>query len=542
MNIFITKTNLGAKLMKKFISVLAILIVAISLCGCEVIDNLKGKIFSEDEPKTNVITEEVSTDVANAIHVSVYDFDTFNPLTTNSQSVKDAMKFVYEPLFTLDEQITPVPVLADSYTIAEDGKSVTVKLKQNAAWHDGTAFTAADVRYTLNNIINGKTTYAGAVSQISECRIIDNYTISISLRHSMPNPVALFTFPIVKKNTPMEVNQRYMPIGTGPFSYYGKISIDRYMLVASDYYYMGKAKLSGVYIDVVPDNHRYFTMFNSGNSDVCNAKLISGFDYTPKANVRVNDYVSDELIYLGINHSSGDLSNSNVRRAINYFIDRTAIEEDVMYSSVKAVDTFINPMSPYYCGTTGKMRADSVQGVELLQSAGWEPESRGFSKRIAGRKQYLKLRLLVNADSESDVKIGQKVEECLIMNGIDIDIEILPYAEFIQKINSMDYDLYIGAQRMNYSQDISDFLGSAGNAFAYNNVNVDMLVTQMGITNDTQMLKVLYEQMRELLNSDMPVIPIAYKKNNIYTSARIKNVAPVGIDGYYRELWNWSIK
>jgi len=528
--------------MKKFVSVLIILIAVISLCSCGVIDNLRGKIFSEDETKTNIITEEISTDVANAINVSVYNIDTFNPLLTNSQSVKDAMKFVYEPLFTLDEKLNPVSVLADSYTISEDGKSVTVKLKQDAAWHDGAAFSAFDVGYTISNIINGKTTYSADVSQISGSRIIDNYTISISLRHSMPNPVALLTFPIVKKNTSMEINQNYMPIGTGPFSYYGKISIDRYMLVASDYYYRGKAKLSGVYIDVVPDNHRYFTMFNSGNSDVCNAMLIRDYEYTPKANVQVNDYVSDELIYVGINHNSVELSNPNIRRAINCFIDRTAIEENVMYSSIKAVDTFINPMSPYYCGTTGKMRADSVQGIELLKASGWEPEVRGFSKRIAGRKQYLKLRLLVNADSEADVKIGQKVEACLIMNGIDIDIEVLPYAEFIQKINAMDYDLYIGAQNMNYSQDISDFFGSAGNMFGYNNVTVDMLVTQMGITTDTEMLKVLYEQMRDVLNADMPVIPIAYKKNNIYTSARIKNVAPVGIDGYYQELWNWSIK
>lgn len=525
--------------MRKIISLFMTAIVTLSLCSCDVIENIKRYLpKNEEHSNTEVINSEKSNDVANAINICMYDFDTFNPLLTASQSVKDAMKFVYEPLFSLDESLNPVTVLASEYWLSDDGRCIDIKLKNGVSWHDGAAFNAYDVSYTINCILKGQTNYM--LNDVASCSIIDNMNVRINFNHSLPNGAALLTFPIIKNRTSMTPNSSYMPIGTGPFSYSGKVSVDRYMLLASDYYHNQKAKIGGVYIDVVPDRDRYFTMFNSGNADVCNASLIEDYQYTPKGNIQINDFISNELIYLGINNSSPFLAGKNARQAIFWMIDKEEIAQKVMYSTIQAVDVSHNPSSVYYTGSNN-IRTDSIKAQELLEADGFVAQTKGYTKVMGNVNQQLRVTLLVNKDNAGDVMIAQKIHDNLNMNGIKIVSEELPYDVYTQRIQAKNYDIYLGRHNMSANMDVTDLLG-ASNKFGYNNVTIEMLISQLGTTRDETDKKALYQQLHDVLNDDMPIVPIAFKKDKIYTSARINNVSPMGADAFYVNLQNWSIK
>ena len=521
--------------MKKIIYVCMALIMFVTVAGCN------GYLSNEEKDETVVITKVPSDDVANVITVSVYNLDTFNPLATNSPSVKDAMKFIYEPLFTHDENMNIVPVLADSYSVSPDGNSVDIKLREDVLWHDGSQFTAADVNYTIKNLLSGSTTYGEAMGNISGCSVIDNYLIRINMSKATPDVASVLTFPILKNKTSMQPVDSYKPIGTGAFAYSGKISVDRYMLVASDCYYKGKAKLSGVYIDVVPDERRYHTMFDSGNIDVCSSELLKNYEHTAKANINTNEYITNELLYIGINHNSAKLSDRNVRKAISAFVDRKAIEEYTMYSGVKATDTVINPVSEYSYSPKSNLKPDSVKGSEYLKAAGWIPQVMGYSKKVGGAEQKLNMALLVNSDNQADVKIAEKVKEKLMAGGIDIQLQNLNETAYNQRINAGNYDLYIGRKKMPTAMDVSGFLGSQ-NRFGYANPTIDIIMSEAAKEIDKEKIKELYKQLYDVLSEDMPVVPLAYSKSVTYMSARIENVSPMGMDGFYRDLQNWSIK
>ncbi len=527
--------------MKRILSLFIVFNMMFCLCGCEAVGKIREKYFSysQAENKTEIINNEHTQDVANVINVCMYDFDTFNPLTTSSQSVKDAMKFVYEPLFTLDSSLNTIEVLANGYSQSNDGKSIIIRLKDGVSWHDGSSLSAYDVSYTVNCIVKGMTNYS--LDYVTSCNIIDNLSVRINFDHSLPNPTALLTFPILKNRTAMDISSSYIPIGTGPFSYSGKVGIDRYMLLVSDYYHSQKSAIGGVYIEVVPDNERYFTMFNSGNADVCNGALIEGYEYTPKGNIRVNEYISNEMIYVGINNKSTFLTGKNTRQALSKIIDRKSIEEQVMYSTIKAVDTPINYASPNYTGKT-QPTTDSVGAEELLKADGFKPQTKGYTKVINGKNLQFKLTFLVNKDSEQDLKIAEKIRENLNMNGVKVIMDIQPYDVFISRIRSGNYDMYLGTHNMSPNMDITSFLGSVSNNFGYENIAIDMLVNQMGVTRTAEETRALYEQLRDVLNDDMPIIPVAFKKHKTYTSARIKNVSGVGADAFYTDLYKWSIK
>lgn len=526
--------------MRKLTCIFMVIITLFAACGCDG-NNVVSENKKEDKEKTEIITKVPSNDVTNTINVSVYDVDTFNPLVTGSMSVKEAMKFVYEPLFALDENMNLIPVLADSYSVSSDGKSIDVRLREDVLWHDGSEFGASDVSYTLKAILGGSTNCEKLLGYISGCSVVDKYVVRINMSKPTPNAAAMLTFPILKNNTSMLPDVAYKPIGTGPFAYKGKMSVDRYTLEASDNYYGGKAKLKGVYIDVVPDQRRYHTMFDSGNIDVCNVNLLEGFEYTLKANVNTNEYISDELIYIGINHSSAVLSDKNMRKALSAFIDREAMEGYALYPGVKATDTVISPLSAYSFSDDTALSMDSVKGTEYIKEAGWIPQTKGYTKKNGVIENKLSVNVLVNSDNPEDVKIAQKVKEDIVFNGINVEIQSLNESLYQQRLAAKNYDLYIGREKMLISQDVSTFLGT-GNAFGYQNPTIDIIMAEAAAETDKEKISELYSQLHDVLSEDMPIVPLAYSKEVTYMSARIENVSAMGADGFYRDLQKWSIK
>lgn len=124
---------------KRLAAALMTVILAVSLTGCDVIDRIK-KEFASSEPVTTGSTVQDGNLLSNSISVGILDFDTFNPLITKSQTVKECMEFIYEPLFDVDELMRPVPILAESYSVSPDGRTVNINLRNNILWHDGANF------------------------------------------------------------------------------------------------------------------------------------------------------------------------------------------------------------------------------------------------------------------------------------------------------------------------------------------------------------------------------------------------------------------
>ena len=85
---------------KGLVAVLLAVCTVFSVTGCDTVERIKERISQEtvDEEK---VADENKTEVSNSISVGLLDFDTFNPLLTKSETVKECMEFVYEPLFEL---------------------------------------------------------------------------------------------------------------------------------------------------------------------------------------------------------------------------------------------------------------------------------------------------------------------------------------------------------------------------------------------------------------------------------------------------------
>jgi peptide/nickel transport system substrate-binding protein len=161
---------------------------------------------------------------------------TLNPHLATAAKDWAAARVTYEPLASFDKDGNLTPFLAaeiptlENGEVAKDGKSVTWKLKQNVRWSDGVPFTADDVKFTYDYIINpkGGATSIGAYSDVASVAVLDPYTVRVNFKGVNP----AWSLPFVGipgMILPKHVFANYtgvraasapanlMPVGTGPY-------------------------------------------------------------------------------------------------------------------------------------------------------------------------------------------------------------------------------------------------------------------------------------------------------------------------------------
>ena len=132
-------------MIKKSIAIAAILSIIISsLTGCG-----EAPKFLGGTPKTQADTVR-----SDEVFIPIEKIRTLNPIVSKDEDAYYVNKLIYESLFDYDENLTLVPLLAESYMYSPDGSSVTIKVKQGIHWQDGEEFNAEDVNFTMDALIS----------------------------------------------------------------------------------------------------------------------------------------------------------------------------------------------------------------------------------------------------------------------------------------------------------------------------------------------------------------------------------------------------
>ncbi len=528
--------------MKKIVLILTVLITVSMLCSCTALDMLIDKAgISVPDTGTAADGGGVVSEKPNIINAGVYDFDTFNPLVTKSQSVKEAMQFVYEPLFTLDDQMRTVPVLAKDFSVSPDGKRIEINLRDDVLWHDGTKFCAEDVAYTLKCIRSGQTSYTRLMYDVRDYLMTDDYSIRIDLNYSVPSYESLLTFPIVKYKSDITNNPNYVPNGTGPFCYGTRASTDSYYFGAFDGYHDGRAKIDALYINMLSSYEDYLNMLQISEIDFSSDKIINLTEYMPKGNVKLNNYPENDMVFLGFNTASSKLSGNLTRQAISKLIDKEELVKTVIFSRGRPSDIPINPCSYLYCDTKTEFKIDDTGANDCLGNDGWGPDTDGTYIRQKGAGyEELTFEILVNSDNKEHTLVAQAVADSLMDFGISTKINALPYEYYISRVEAHNYDAFVGEILLDNNMDLTPLTKQEKNYFAYSSQTLDTLCAQMGMTRNEDEVKELFLRYSQTLAEDMPFATLYFKDSTLLSSANVvSGIAPVsGMP--YRNCASWS--
>ncbi len=513
----------------KYLLIMLIMLI----CGCT---QTEPVLEGDSEILKN--GELIIVDGESTITLPIYNFDTFNPVITSSEVVADGMRVVYEPLFDFDNTGRKTGVLAENITVSGDGMKVTVNLKSGVQWQDGSVFTADDVVYTVNAIKSCKSVYSQNVRNVSSCRNSDGAVV-FNLTRPVPDFAALLNFPIIKNGTSLSKSTEYIPMGTGPYKYKEKSGSNKIIFTASETWHKGSAKIKNIIFEMLKDKDSAVYAFEANELQCITTKTIDLTKHTPKGTVGNADFVSNNMVFLGMNFYNSVLWGESTRQAIAYMIDKEKIIKSDMYDRAVETDLPVNPSLWYYNSETG-YNFNITHAEEVLAADGWVKNEYGkYIRDFNGTNQSLSLELIVSSENEEKISIANRIALQLNEAGMNIKIVPLSYAEYTQRINSKQFDLFIGEVEMPGNMDPTILTGSSGNYFTYVSNEMDNLVKTMGMTADENEYKEMHRQFAELFCKDMPFVPICFKKGSLIYSSAIKGEIKANTYGVYNNIGEW---
>lgn len=464
---------------------------------------------------------------------------------------------IYDALLSYSaNDIAPVPRLAESWSVSEDGKTYTFKLRKGVTWHDGQPFSAKDVAFSIGEFLPVQHARSKDLrAEIDRIETPDNLTIVFVLKAPYPGFLRSLNVAIVPAHKYAGVTDfRNAPanaefIGTGPFKVaeWKKGSIIR--LVRNDKYWdAGKPYLDGIDFQIVPDANSRAIAFETGQVDVLRSGDVENFDIPRLAaleGVKTSEAGWEFLQpigYVHINNRNPVLANQKVRQAIVHAIDRDFIINTIFAGYGKPINGPFSHYSAYKDKSVETVYPfDPEKAAALLDEAGYKVNADG---------ERFTLKLVPLPYGELWSRQAEYLREALGAVGIKVEIAAVDVAGWFKRLTTFDYDIAqnfvyttpdpgIGISYA-YTTVKGDNAGSTGgNVNGYSNPEVDALLLQGAHERDEAKRRQIYSRVQQILSRDIPLVwthdivfPTLYrnKVQDLITTA-------LGTDDNFASVW-----
>lgn len=466
-----------------------------------------------------------------SINLGIYGIDTLNPLETKSESVKSIVNIIYEPLFTEDETKSAVPVLAKNFSVARGGEQITINLKDDVKWQDGTVFTAEDVVYTISKMCASGGLYRKMADKIHSFTAADKNQVVINFEKPEPNPELLLNFPIISKSSAYVTDASFVPMGTGSYKFSSKTSTE-ILLEPNSIWHGGETSTRQISVKILKDKGAAAEAFNVSELDAITSNELGAGVATPKMNSRTQTVVSDNMVFIGFNTKSPVLEPVNIRKAIGAIIDKKKILENDVYGHGKISDLSINPSSWAY---QAKPENEEEYAENLIESEGYTLEGGVYYKE----ENPLNIRLLVNADNANRATLADSVADMLKAAGFSVEVEKVDYPSYISKISSDSFDLFLGEVEVEPNLNPASMLDSFDNYFNYDITKINEALVNLAESNDKEAYKKAVTDFMWKFYADPPYIPIYFKSESIIYGSYVSGMGKPSLADPYNDIEKW---
>lgn len=374
----------------------------------------------------------------------------FNPLFSNDASSSDIETMLYDSLMGSDLEFNPVTDggLAEKYEASEDGLTFTIKIVENAKFHDGEPLDADDVVFTYNIPLSPD--YDGVrksyFENIDKVEKIDQYTVKFTLKQvDAQFPVVSLGFGILPEHILGDVPIADMgehefntktPIGSGPFKFEEWKDGEYVKVVANEDYWDGRPNLDSVTYKIVPDANAILAQLQAGDihyyAGIAQPDVPTVESFADAANLRLESGLALSYTFLGFNQRDPKFKDKSVRQAITHAIDRTAIVENVMAGLGEVAHVPESPLSWAYNPDVPKFEYDVEKAKKMLADAGWKPGADGILEKD-GEK------FSVEVKTNQGNKVREDIVVILQQQLKEVGIEIIPQiVEFSALIADID--------------------------------------------------------------------------------------------------------
>ena len=446
----------------------------------------------------------------------------FNPGITTGFTQHVVADSIFNGLVGLDENLMPVPDLAESWVVSDDGTTYTFTLHQGVLWHDGTPFTSADVKFSFEQVLLQFHSRTSAALTAVLAGIDTPDDLTIVMRFKQPYAPLLQRLdvteaPIVAKHIyegtdPMTAEANLTPVGTGPFKFVEYAQGDSVTLERNaDYFKQGLPYFDRVVFRVIPEANSALLALQEGevdyawNTTPAQTQILESSPGVSVVNAVASPGGALCINTLAFNLEKAPLDQLEVRQAISYALDRDRMLEQIQFGSGSvATGPISSRMTQFYTPDVTTYGYDVERAKQLLDSAGLTADADGNRAT------------LVFPHPNTFDKYGEIIREQLGEVGITVEDVSLDFNAATDRIFlERDFDLSIvsycngtdpeiGVRRVYDSRNIKPIPFS--NAAAYRNPEIDQLFDQAATTLDLAERAAAYAEIQVILTRDAPYV------------------------------------
>jgi len=489
-----------------------------------------------------------------------------NPILASEMASITVNSFIFNPLVRYNENLKIIPDLAQSWEIKDGGKRIVFHLRKGVKWHDGKEFTADDVVFTFNKVLDPRTnTFNAGLFKMSKnilwfkweenirFKAIDKYTVEAQ----MPLPFAPFLnnltiVPIAPKHllegediNLTDFNRN--PVGTGPFRLREWKTSDRITLVANPDYYNGKPKLDRIEIKIIPSAEGARIALISGQVDMAglSAEDLFVMSYLKKfpPHLKIEKWKNFTYFYFSFDLTNPIFADKNVRYAINYAIDKENMVKSVLHGTGYPIHGPIPAASWAYTDDVEKYKYNPEKAKKLLDDAGWKVGKDGIREKD-GKK--LSFKVIYKNGSRASESACIQIQNYFAAVGIELKLQALDFGALINSLYPGKYESVVFDWVEPFDPDIfvewhSSQCGDEGmNFMSYKNREVDVLLEKARTTLDREERKKLYYEIQKKIAADAPYVWLWNQESAVCVNKNLKGLSkpsPAGLLLYPEKVY-----
>lgn len=533
----------------------------ITSCGPVNSSNVIGEIDSDDN--TDIIPKE-----GGQVTIPLTNFNTLNPLFTTNTNYYHFSKLIFEGLFDFDIDLSIKPKLVESYFIFNEGKTLSLELKDGIRWHDGNPLTTDDVAFTIDVIkyANRDSIYGNVWEEnlgvdgidfngVIETNVIDDKIIEIVFDNVYSNNLEVLTFPIIprhifqenssNRNTIMNalMMEDYIPIGTGPYKFesYEK---QRYInLIKNEDYWDGIPYIDEITGKILEDEELILTAFETGQVSFASTIGVDWDKYKQSERIKVLEYISPNYDFLGFNFDNDIMLGEKglaIRKAIYYGINRQDLIHKVYLGHGTQIDVPLHPDSYLLSSYAYTYGYNIDMAINILSDAGFK-DLDGDDILEDENGTSLVLRFITNPDNYERRLVGEMIKDYLYDIGIDLILdydsqykkeytkeeEDIIWEEFNDRLIRGDFDMVLLGWQSSVITNFSPMFHSSmidigTNFINYKNEMMDQLLVDTLIDRSREEKIDLYEKFQKHIVEDIPYMSLYFENKGLLVDTRIQ--------------------
>lgn len=458
-----------------------------------------------------------------------------DPITYSELISGDILANVYEGFVGLDKDGNVVPTLATSWQADDDNLGFRFNLRQGVKFHSGRDFTAADVKYTfeqllipgnkgglnseyLENIVGADAVKEGKATTLEGVTVVDDHTLDVRFTSA---DVLFPIYPFFFMDSGIVAEQgadwaTKASAGTGPFKFVAWKRGQEVQLAAHPDYWGGAPKIDGVRFLVVPSGDTAVSMYEAGELD-----LVYADQATIRRILKDDQFEGQRMTapaaqirYLGLNQTQYEpFKDIRVREAVCIAFDRDAMAKGLYGGAAFPLYGQVTPGVAGYNPDLQPIPYDPERARTLLAEAGY-PGGEGLPP----------LKVTSTEPNKNDIAyFASQFKEVL---GMPVEVEVVERGSHIKKMNAGEVAFFPWGWSAGYP-DALYFLSqvwygpSKYNRSRWQNDSFDSLIEESQKTADEQARYKLYNRAEQILLDDWGTCPttvrmqVALKKPNV---------------------------